>query len=179
MRPCQLIVAVSVDERSLQKRLFEVTGCRDHGPGNRHSKGNARALYLEHYFTPVKIARDSNLLCRRKWHPVYFRTGRRAPNSYKFTGSLPALWEQKKKDEKARETIYITLSKCVMRYLTLLSLSSNSSFTRLKMHCTLWRRKVFNCSALDKFAIIPRELTTSCNSRANYTLSRSQASAVK
>ena len=85
----------------------------------------------------------------------------------------------KKKDEKARETIYITLSKCVMRYLTLLSLSSNSSFTRLKMHCTLWRRKVFNCSALDKFAIIPRELTTSCNSRANYTLSRSQASAVK
>ena len=115
MRPCQLIVAVSVDERSLQKRLFEVTGCRDHGPGNRHSKGNARALYLEHYFTPVKIAHDSNLLCRRKWHPVYFRTGRRALNSYKFTESLPALWEQKKKDEKARETIYITLSKCVMR----------------------------------------------------------------
>lgn len=63
MRPCQLIVAVSVDERSLQKRLFEVTGCRDHGPGSRHSKGNARALYLEHYFTPVKIAHDSNLLC--------------------------------------------------------------------------------------------------------------------
>ena len=115
MRPCQLIVAVSVDERSLQKRLFEVTGCRDHGPGNRHSKGNARALYLEHYFTPVKIAHDSNLLCRRKWHTVYFRTGQRALNSYKFTGSLPALWEQKKKDEKARETIYITLSKCVMR----------------------------------------------------------------
>ena len=115
MRPCQLIVAVCVDERSLQKRLFEVTGCRDHGPGNRHSKGNSRALYLEHYFTPVKIAHDSNLLCRRKWHPVYFRTGRRALNSYKFSGSLPALWEQKKKDEKARETIYITLLKCVMR----------------------------------------------------------------
>ena len=46
MRPCQLIVAVSVDERSLQKRLFEVTGCRDHGPGNKHSKGNARALFI-------------------------------------------------------------------------------------------------------------------------------------
>lgn len=47
------------------------------------------------------------------------------------------------------------------------------------MHCTPWRRKVFNCSAFDKFAIIPREFTTSCNSRANYTFSSSRASAVK
>ena len=44
LRPFQLIVAFRVDEGSLQKRLFEVTGCRENSPGNRHSKGNAKAL---------------------------------------------------------------------------------------------------------------------------------------
>lgn len=92
LRPCQLIVAVRVDEGSLQKRLFEVTGCREHGPGNRRSKGNARALYLEHHFTPMKIAHDSYFLCRRKCYPVYLRTGRRALISNKCTPNLPARW---------------------------------------------------------------------------------------
>ena len=92
LRPCQLIVAVRVDEGSLQKRLFEVTGCREHGPGNRHSKGNARALYLEHHFTPMKIAHDNYFLCRRNCYPVYFRTGRRALISNKCTPNLPARW---------------------------------------------------------------------------------------
>ena len=54
LRARQITVAVSVDDRSLQKRLFEFTGCW--GRPVIDVPQEMLELYLEHHFTPVQIA---------------------------------------------------------------------------------------------------------------------------
>ena len=54
LRTRQITVAVSVDDRSLQERLFEFTGCW--GRPVIDIPQEMLELYLEHHFTPVKIA---------------------------------------------------------------------------------------------------------------------------
>jgi len=73
-------------------------------------------LYLEHHFTPAKIAHDNYFLCRRERHPVYFRMGRRALISNKFTRNLPTRWEQQQQQKKKRKSswknIYQSVKMC-------------------------------------------------------------------
>ena len=54
LRTRQITVAVSVDDRSLQKRFFEFTGCW--GRPVIDIPQEMLELYLEHHFTPVQIA---------------------------------------------------------------------------------------------------------------------------
>ena len=54
LRTRQITVAVSVDDRSLQKRFFEFTGCW--GRPVMDIPQEMLELYLEHHFTPVQIA---------------------------------------------------------------------------------------------------------------------------
>ena len=54
LRACQMIVAVGVDENSLQRRLFKFTGCR--GRPTIDIPKEILELYLKHHFTPVQIA---------------------------------------------------------------------------------------------------------------------------
>ena len=54
LRTRQITVAVSVDDRSLQKRFFEFTGCW--GRPVMDIPQEMLELYLEHHVTPVQIA---------------------------------------------------------------------------------------------------------------------------
>ena len=49
-----MIVAVGVDEKSLQRRLFKFTGCR--GRPIIDIPKEILELYFKHHFTPVQIA---------------------------------------------------------------------------------------------------------------------------
>jgi len=73
LRACQTIVAVGFDEKSLQRRLFEFTGCR--GRPTIDIPKEKLELYLKHHFTPVKIAQ---LFC------VSTKTIRRRLNEFRL-----------------------------------------------------------------------------------------------